>query len=138
MAAIDVATSRSASGNTMLADLPPSSNVSGVSDSAAAAITSRAVAQPPVNDTLSTPGWRTSASPAAAPPTTTFSTPGANPPSSASSANRSAPNGATPGGFTTTVLPAASAGTALWPTPIIGPVPGTIAPLTPYGPAPPP
>ena len=81
----------------MLADFPPSSNVSGVSVSAAAAITRRAVAQPPVNDTLSTPGWRTSASPAAAPPTTTFSTPGGSPASSASSANRSAPNGASSG-----------------------------------------
>ena len=36
-----------------------------MSVSAAAAITRRAVAHPPVNDTLSTPGWRTSASPAA-------------------------------------------------------------------------
>ena len=115
----------------MLADLPPSSKVSGVSVSAAAAITSRAVAQPPVNDTLSMPGWRTSASPAAAPPTTTLSTPGGSPASSASSAKRSAPNGAISGGFTTTVLPAASAGTAFWPMPIIGPFHGTMAPITP-------
>ena len=102
-----------------------------MSVSAAAAITSRAVAVPPVNDTLSTPGWRTSASPATAPPGTTFTTPGGRPASRASSAKAMAPNGAISGGLATTVLPAASAGPHFWPMPIRGPFHGTMAPTTP-------
>ena len=69
----------------------------------------------------------------AAPPGTTFSAPGGSPASSASSANRTAPNGAISGGFATTVLPAASAGAAFWPMPIIGPFHGGITATTPYG-----
>ena len=94
-------------------------------------MTRRAVAVPPVNEILSTPGWRTSASPATAPPGTTLSTPGGSPASSASSAKRSTPNGAISGGLATTVFPAASAGATFWPMPIIGPFHGTIAPITP-------
>ena len=43
----------------MLADFPPSSKTTGVSESAAAFITACTVATPPVNEILSIPGWRT-------------------------------------------------------------------------------
>ena len=127
IAAIDAATSRSASGNTMLATCRRARTRAASGSRPPPPSPARAVAVPPVNDTLSMPAWPTSASPAAAPPTTTLSTPGGSPASSASSAKRSAPNGASSGGLATTVLPAASAGAAFWPMPIIGPFHGTIA-----------
>ena len=94
-------------------------------------MTSRAAAAPPVKLILSTPAWRTRAAPASAPPPTTLTTPGGSPASSASSAKRTAPKGAISGGLATTVLPAASAGAAFWPMPIMGPFHGTIAAITP-------
>ena len=115
----------------MLGDLPPSSRASGVRWAAAAAISARAVAVPPVKLILSTPGWPTSAAPAAAPPTTTLSTPGGRPASAASSAKRSTPNGASSGGLATTALPAARAGAAFWPMPIIEPFHGGMTATTP-------
>ena len=81
----------------MLADLPPSSNVSGVSVSAAAAITSRAVATPPVNETLSTPRVAHERVARRRAADHDVEHPGGSPASSASSANRSAPNGASSG-----------------------------------------
>jgi hypothetical protein len=65
----------------------------------------------PVNETLSTPGCRASASPTVAPgPGTTFRTPSGSPASAASSASRSAESGDCDAGFSTTEFPAASAG----------------------------
>jgi len=94
-------------------------------------MTSRATADPPVKVSLSTPGWAASASPVVAPPTTTFSTPGGSPASRASSAKRSTPKGASSGGLATTALPAARAGAAFWPIPIIEPFQGGTTPMTP-------
>ena len=98
---------------------------------AAAAITARAVAAPPVKVSLSTPGWPTSASPAVAPPTTMLTMPGGTPASRASSPKRSIPNGANSGGLTTTALPAARAGPHFCPIPIIDPFHGGTTPTTP-------
>ena len=69
--------SRSASGSTMLADLPPSSRQTRLTVSAAAAPTCAPAAVDPVNEIMSTPGWRDSASPTSRPvPFTRLNTPG--------------------------------------------------------------
>src|SRR6202023_2661538 len=92
---------------------PPSSSTTGRVVEAAAAMTACPVATPPVNDTMSTPGWATSAAPSAASgPLTTFSTPGGNVRAMAAATSRTAP-GHVGGAFTTTVLPARSAGRIL-------------------------
>ena len=77
-AAASTAASRSASAPTSMASLPPHSIVTGVSVSAAAAITLRAVASDPVKAILLTP-LRVSASPVGPPPVTSCSTGGASP-----------------------------------------------------------
>ena len=59
--------SMSVSGATMAASLPPSSSTTGRTAPDAAAMTARPVGTPPVNDTMSTPGWDTSISPICAP-----------------------------------------------------------------------
>ena len=65
----------------------------------------------PVNASLSTPGWRASASPITTPgPGTTLRTPSGSPASAASSASRSAVSGDCDAGLSTTELPVASAG----------------------------
>ena len=122
---------RSASGKMMLADLPPSSKVSGVRFRAAISINVRAVAVPPVKLTLLIPGCPTSAAPASGPPVTTLSTPGGSPAKSASSANRNMPKGAISGGLATTAFPAARAGPHFWPMPIMEPFQGGMAAMTP-------
>ena len=71
----------------------------------------RAVCGDPVNATRSTSGCPVSGAPASAPlPFTTLSTPGGSPASRASSPSIVHVSGAHSGGFSTTVLPAASAG----------------------------
>ena len=95
------------------------------------AISVRAVAEPPVKLILSMPGWPASPAPVVAPPTTTLRTPGGRPASAASSAKRRTPNGANSGGLATTALPAARAGAAFWPMPIIDPFQGGITATTP-------
>ena len=78
---------RSASGNTICGDLPPSSRVTLLMFSAAACATARPVAVDPVNATLSTPGCAASAAPVSRDsPVTTLTTPGGNPAWSNSSA----------------------------------------------------
>ena len=62
-----------------------------------------------------------------------LTTPAGMPASRASSPNRSIPNGASSGGFTTTALPAARAGPHFWPMPTIEPFHGGMTPTTPYG-----
>ena len=65
----------------------------------------------PVKAIMSTSGWRPSACPAVSPkPGTTWSTPSGMPASEASSARRSADSGDCSAGFSTTLLPVASAG----------------------------
>ncbi len=60
----------------MAASFPPSSSTTGRVEAAAAAMTAWPVPTPPVNETMSTSGWPTSAAPrAASGPFTTFRTP---------------------------------------------------------------
>ena len=100
---------------------------------AAAVATAVAAASPPVNVILSTSGWPQSAAPASAPPGTTLTTPGGSPACSQSLANTSPENGVCSGGFSTTQLPAASAGASLSASAMTGPFHGMIATTTPYG-----
>ena len=104
------AASRSAFSNTTNGDLPPSSRDSPLPDPAVAVRISRPTSVEPVKATLCTPGWRTTAAPAAPSPVTTFSTPGGSPASWAASANSSAVRGVYSAGLRTTVHPAANAG----------------------------
>jgi len=84
------AASRSASGNTTWADLPPSSRVTRVRLSAAARAMSLPTCVEPVNAILSMPGWAASDLPTSGPqPVTTLTTPGGKPASPTSSANAS-------------------------------------------------
>ena len=70
----------SASGKTMLGDLPPSSSSVGVRFSAACSDILRAVSMPPVNDSLPMPGWLAMAAPVTPPyPVTTLKMPGGKP-----------------------------------------------------------
>ena len=108
--AVAAAASRSASPNTTLADLPPSSSTIGVRLRAAASMILRAVVVPPVKLILPTRESPTRAAPASAPPVTTLTTPGGTPASRHSSANRNGPRGASSAGLSTTQLPAARAG----------------------------
>src|SRR5689334_21510458 len=105
----------------------------GVSAPAAAAITARAVGPPPVSVTLATSGWPTSAAPTVGPkPVTTFTTP-AGSRSAISRTNSSTLAEANSLGFSTTVLPQASAGASLLATVISGEFQGRIAAITPSG-----
>jgi hypothetical protein len=93
----------------MAASLPPSSSNTGVSRGAAAAITARPVATPPVSEMRSMPGWVTSAWASSLPgPASTFTTPGGSAAASAP-ASSSATSGQVGGTLTTVVLPAVSA-----------------------------
>ena len=73
------AASRSASGRMMFGLLPPSSSVTRFSARPHLAPISRPTAVEPVNATLSTPGWSTSAAPVSPSPVSTFSVPSGKP-----------------------------------------------------------
>src|SRR6266699_3098742 len=86
---------RSASAKMMLGLLPPSSMVTRLFVSAAIFMTCRPTSVDPVNEILSTSGWRTSAAPAVEPPPgTTLNAPAGNPASSVISAKSRAVSGA--------------------------------------------
>jgi hypothetical protein len=89
--------------------LPPSSSETGVSVSAARAMTFLPVAVEPVNMTMSTASI--SASPVSPRPVATWKTPSGTPHSRSASATSSDVSGVTSDGLSTTALPAASAGT---------------------------
>ncbi len=128
------AASRSASAKTTFADFPPSSKVTGATWSAASFITWMPDGVEPVNDTLSTPGCRTSARPVVAPvPVTTLITPSGNPASAVRRISSSADAVVCSAVFTTTVQPAARAGATFIVKIISGPFHGTIAATTPTG-----
>ena len=91
-----------------MGSLPPSSRLTGVSVSAACAITFFPVATEPVNITTSTSS--TSAAPVSPRPVATLKTPCGSPHSVSISAISSEVSGVTSEGFRTTALPAASAG----------------------------
>ena len=104
------AASRSASAQITKGDLPPSSSVSPLPDPAVARRIARPTSVEPVKATLSTPSWATSAAPVSPAPKTMLTTPAGTPASVQSSAKASAVSGVCSAGFSTTVLPAASAG----------------------------
>ncbi len=126
--------SRSASANTMLGDLPPSSSVAGISRSAAALYTPRPPASAPVKATLATLRCATSGTPTCSPkPVTTFSTPGGKPTSSNTRASAMDEAEVDSDGLSTTVLPAASAGASFHVASMSGEFHGVMAAITPSG-----
>src|SRR5690606_9830049 len=128
------AATRSASGNTTLGDLPPSSSDTRFSEAAASRMIVLPTAVDPVNAILSTPGCRTSAAPAVSPnPGTTFSTPGGKPTSAARNASSRAVSGVCSAGFSTMVFPHASAGATFHAAMSSGKFHGMMAPTTPTG-----
>ena len=76
----------SASSNNTAADLPPSSSTTDLNEPAQVCAIALPVSVEPVNPTMFTPGWATSASPASRDPGNTFITPGGNPACAAASA----------------------------------------------------
>src|ERR671939_184814 len=104
------AASTSASGKTITGSDPPSSAETRLNLGAAISMILRPVCVLPVRATLLTSGWVASGSPTSLPgPVTTLSTPGGSSTSCISSATRSVASGVVLAGFTTIVLPAASA-----------------------------
>ncbi len=79
------------------------------------------------------PGWRTRAAPVAPSPQTMLTTPGGSPASRQISAKASAVKGVNSAGFSTTVLPAASAGAIFQASISSGKFHGMIWPQTPTG-----
>ena len=102
------ARSMSASSQTIIGSLPPSSSVHGTSARPQASAILRPVRTEPVNAILSQPA-STSAAPVAPSPVTTWNTFSGRPASANSSASASPTKGVISEGFSTTVLPAASA-----------------------------
>ena len=118
----------------MFADLPPHSSVHFLSVAEARAMISFPTAVEPVNETMSTSGWSTSAWPASGPkPGTMFTTPGGKPASWNIDASSIAVEGVSSEGFRTTVLPAASAGPSFQIAIFRGKFQGVIAATTPTG-----
>ena len=118
----------------MLADLPPSSSVTRLMESAASAPIRRPTSVDPVNATFATSGCWTSRSPTVRPaPTTTLNTPSGMPATSAMRSSSSAVIGVNAAGFSTTVLPAASAGPNFHDVIAMGKFHGTISATTPSG-----
>ena len=95
----------------MLGDLPPSSKVTRLIESAAAFKMILPTAALPVNAILFTSGWMTSGAPAVSPyPVMMFTTPAGTPTSWNQLAISNAVSGVCSAGFSTQVQPAASAG----------------------------
>ena len=106
-----IAVSKSASANTMLGDLPPSSSVTRFNVSAPLRMMILPTSFEPVKPTLSTLGLVTSGAPAVSPkPVITFSTPAGSPASSRIFGISSAVSGVCSAGLSTMVQPAAIAG----------------------------
>ena len=129
-----IAVSRPASSKIRTGDLPPSSVVARANRCAAATPTERPTSVPPVKVTFATPACSASALPALAPlPVTTLMTPSGMPASAAIPASSSVVSGVSSEGFTTTVLPVASAGAKLFARIISGWLNGVSRPQTPIG-----
>ena len=125
---------RSASGNTITGDLPPSSSDTFLRLPAAAWTISRPTSPEPVNAILSTPACAASAAPAVSPkPVTMLTTPSGKPASWISWPSRSAVSGVCSAGLSTTVQPVASAGASFQAAIISGAFQGMICPTTPIG-----
>ena len=118
----------------MLALLPPSSSVTRLTCLAAPAITWVPTSVEPVNTILRTPGWVTKRSPITEPlPGSTCNRSSGSPASSASSPSRIVVSGVHSAGFTSTALPAASAGANPHEAIVIGKFHGVMTPTTPSG-----
>ena len=128
-----MATARSASSSTTAADLPPSSSETRFTWSPHRLMIRRPAAVEPVNATLSVPGWVTRCSPRSRPPGTTLTTPAGTPASSSASASTKLLSGASGGGLSTTVQPAARAGATFQAESVTGAFQGTMAATTPTG-----
>ena len=116
-------------------DLPPSSSDSRLPEPAVTRAMPRPTSVEPVKAILSTPA-ATSASPVAPSPVTMFTTPAGRPTWAQISAKASAVRGVYSAGFSTTQLPAASAGATFQASISSGKFQGTIWPQTPSGPWP--
>ena len=117
----------------MLAALPPSSRVTRLSVPATALAISRPTSVEPVNATLSTSGWLTSACPVPPAPVTMLTTPGGRSACWQISAKSSAVRGVVSAGLSTTVLPQASAGAIFQASISSGKFQGMTWPATPSG-----
>ena len=118
----------------MKGDFPPSSKLTGVSDSAAARPIRRAVCGEPVKLSRARSGCAASAAPASSPlPCTTLSTPAGRPASAATSASIEQVSGVHSGSLSTTVFPAARAGPTFQVPSISGAFQGVISAATPEG-----
>src|SRR5277367_1179363 len=124
----------SASGSTIIGDLPPSSSDTRLTVSVALLLISLPTSVEPVNAILSTPGCATRAAPVVSPsPVRILTTPGGKPASRISSPKRSADNSVCSAGFSTQVQPAASAGPSFHAAMASGKFHGTICATTPTG-----
>jgi len=128
-----IALSKSASSNTMLGDLPPSSSVTGTRLRPALAAMWRPTSGLPVKLMRFNPGDSTSARPTAPSPVTTLTTPFGTPACSASAANSSVVADACSEGLITAQLPAASAGASLFASNEIGEFHAVMSATTPSG-----
>ncbi len=132
--AASAAASRSASAKTTLADFPPSSRVTLLIVAAAPSAMPRPTSVEPVKAILATSGCSTSRCPTTLPrPATTLRTPSGIPASSAIRSSSRAVSGVSSAGFSTIVLPAASAGATFQDAITSGKFQGTISPTTPSG-----
>ena len=129
-----IAASRSASANTTAGDLPPSSIERPLRNGAALPKISWPVRLSPVNEMSGTSGCFTRASPASSPsPLTRLKTPCGSPASSKMPAHSEAESGVNSAGFSTTVLPVASAGPSFHDSSMNGVFHGVMSPATPIG-----
>ena len=117
----------------MFAALPPSSRVAFLSVPAMDFAIARPTSVEPVNATLSTSGWATSARPVSPAPVMMLTTPGGRSACWQISANSSAVSGVVSAGLSTTVLPQASAGAIFQASISSGKFHGMTWPATPSG-----
>jgi hypothetical protein len=128
------AASRSASANTIAADLPPSSSEIRVTFGATRAIRCEPVDESPVNDTLATRGSVTSDSPMPEPgPGSTLTQSAGTPAATRTSPSITAVTGVSDAGFRITGFPHARAGASFQLAISMGKFQGTISPQTPTG-----
>src|SRR5271170_7254089 len=117
----------------MNGDLPPSSKDNFLPEPAVAIRILRPTSVEPVKAILSTSGCSTMNAPVDPSPVTILTTPGGRPTSAQISAKASAESGVYSAGFSTTVLPAASAGAIFHANISSGKFQGMICPQTPTG-----
>src|SRR5580692_9656037 len=134
LAAPPTTASMFASGSTITGDLPPSSSDTRLRVSVADLLMILPTAVDPVNATLSTPGWATSAAPVVSPlPVRMLTTPGGKPASVISSPSRNADSGVCSAGFSMQVQPEANAGPSFHAAMTSGKFHGMICATTPIG-----